>query len=186
MRFVTSPFICLRELNRQCYQTDEYATIGNYKIGRLLFADDLVLLSSSEFGLQRALNNFADACDTAGIKISTTKTEVLNRLRNPDQCSLQLNGAKQQLVEKFKYLEDAFTRGGVEDTWLEAKAKNSSSEDRHSRGQGQECSRPSSRPRTKDTNTSVQKKGKKRIKVFKTIFEAISKENEEKVLKNFF
>ena len=31
-----------------------------------------------------------------------------------------------------------------------------------------------------------KKKGKKRIKVFKTIFEAISKENEEKVLKNFF
>ena len=41
-------------------------------------------------------------------------------------------------------------RGGVEDTRLEAKAKDSLSEDRHSRGQGQECSRP--RPRTKDTS----------------------------------
>ena len=41
-------------------------------------------------------------------------------------------------------------RGGVEDTKLEAKAKDSLSEDRHSRGQGQECSRP--RPRTKDTS----------------------------------
>ena len=30
---------------------------------RLLFADDLVLLSSTEFGLQRALNSFADACN---------------------------------------------------------------------------------------------------------------------------
>ena len=40
----------------------------------------------------------------------------------------------------------------------EAKAKDSLSEDRPSRGQGQECSRP--RPRTKDTATSVfQKKG---------------------------
>ena len=58
-----------------------------------------------------------------------------------------------------------FTRGGVEDTRLEAKdtkkkseakAKNSLSEDRPSRGQGQECSRP----RTKDTAASVlQKKG---------------------------
>ena len=48
-------------------------------------------------------------------------------------------------------------RGGVEDTRLEAKdtkkseAKDSPSEDRHSRGQGQECSRP----RTKDTAASV-------------------------------
>ena len=50
-------------------------------------------------------------------------------------------------------------RGGVEDTRLEAKAKakDSLSEDRTSRGQGQQCSRP----RTEDTGASVllQKKG---------------------------
>ena len=59
-------------------------------------------------------------------------------------------------------------RGGVEDTRLEAKAKDtkkskakakdSLSEDRHSRGQGQECSRP--RPRTKDTSASALRKKK--------------------------
>ena len=62
------------------------------------------------------------------------------------------------------------TRGGVEDTRLEAKAKakdtkkaeakakDSHSEDRPSRGQGQKCSKP--RLRTKDTAASVlQKKG---------------------------
>ena len=48
----------------------------------------------------------------------------------------------------------------------EAKAKDSFSEDRPSRGQGQECSRP----RTKDTSASVSKK-----KVFTKIFQAISK-----------
>ena len=70
-----------------------------------------------------------------------------------------MNGAKLKLVEKFKYLENAFTRGGVEDTWLEAKVKN----------QGRKC------------KCSKQKK-----KIFKTIFEAISKENKKKVFKNFF
>ena len=57
-------------------------------------------------------------------------------------------------------------RGGVEDTRLEAKAKDTKkseakdnlSEDRHSRGQGQECSRP--RPRTKDTSASALQKKK--------------------------
>ena len=55
-------------------------------------------------------------------------------------------------------------RGGVEDTRLEAKdtikskakAKDSLSEDRHSRGQGQKCSSP--RPRTQAQVLSKKKK----------------------------
>ena len=67
-------------------------------------------------------------------------------------------------------------RGGVEDTRLEAKAKDTKSskpkakdnpfEDRPSRGQEQECSRP--RPRAQ-----VQVLSKK--KVFKNFFQVISK-----------
>ena len=76
--------------------------IGNCKISRLLFADDLVLLSSTESGLQRTLNSFADECNTAGMKISTAKTEVFHLSRNPDQCVLQVNGATLKHVEKFK------------------------------------------------------------------------------------
>ena len=72
----------------KCSQADEFATIGDCKISRLLFANDLVQLSSTESGLQRTLNSFADACNTAGIKISTAKTEVLHLSRNPDQCVL--------------------------------------------------------------------------------------------------
>ena len=75
----------------------------------LLFADDLVLLSSTESGLQRALNSFADACNTAGTKISTAKTEVLHLSRNTDQCVLQVNGVTPKQVKKFKYLGFAFT-----------------------------------------------------------------------------
>ena len=73
-------------------------------------------------------------------------------------------------------------------------AKDSLSEDRHSRGQGQECSRP--RPRTKDTSASAlqkKKKGlhknfsgdlqKKKKKVFTKIFLAIS--TKKRFLKNF-
>ena len=54
-------------------QADECATIGNCKISRLLYADDLVLLSSTESGFQRALKSFADACDTAGMKKARPK-----------------------------------------------------------------------------------------------------------------
>ena len=102
----------------KCSQANECATIGNCKISRLLFADDLVLLSSTESGLQRALNSVADACNTAGIKISTTKNEVLHLSRNPDQCVLQVNGATLKQVEKFKYLGVAFMSDGRQDEEL--------------------------------------------------------------------
>ena len=63
-------------------------------------------------------------------------------------------------------VHDVVTRGGVEDTRLEA--KDNLYEYRPSRGQGQECSRP--RPRTKDTCASVLQKKK----VLKNYFQAIS------------
>ena len=95
--------VCMNWIDK-CRQADECAPIGNCKISRLLFGDDLVLLSSSESGLQRASHIFANACDTAGIKISSVKTEVLHLSRNSDQYVLQVNGATLKLVEKFRYL----------------------------------------------------------------------------------
>ena len=71
-------------------RTDECITIGRCKISRLLFTDGLFLLASSESGLRRALNGFTAACDITGMKISTSKTEVLHPSRNPVQCSLQV------------------------------------------------------------------------------------------------
>ena len=120
---VLSPLLFIVYMNwiDKYSQADECATIGNCKISRLLFADDLVLLSSTESGLQRALNSFADACNTAGMKISTAKTEVLHLSRNPDQCVLQVNGATLEQVEKFKYLGVAFTSDGRQDEELDTR-----------------------------------------------------------------
>ena len=81
-------------------------------VGCLLFADDLVQLSLTESSLQRALNSFADARDTAGMKISPAKTEVLYLPRNPEQYVLHVNGATPKQVEKFKYFGIALTRNG--------------------------------------------------------------------------
>ena len=104
-------------------QADECATIGSCKISRLLFADDLVLLSSTESGLQRAINSFADACNTAGMKISTAKTDVLHLSRNPNQCVLQVVGTKLKQVEKFKDFGVAFTSDGRQDEELQRRSQ---------------------------------------------------------------
>ena len=103
-------------------RTDECVTIGRCKISWLLFADDLVLLVSSESGLQQALYSFAATCDIAEMKISTFKTEILHLLRNLVQCSLQVGGVSLKQVEKFKYLGVAFTKDGMQDKELDVRS----------------------------------------------------------------
>jgi len=49
----------------------------------VLFTDDLVLLASSQQGLQHALDRFSAAYNRARMKISAKKTEVLCLSRNP-------------------------------------------------------------------------------------------------------
>ena len=73
-------------------RTVESVMIGICKISWLLFTDDSVLLVYFESGLQHALNGFAAACDIAGMKINTSKTEVLHFSRNLVKCSLQVGG----------------------------------------------------------------------------------------------
>ena len=126
VRFATSPFYCLHELIDKCSQADECAATGNCKISRLLFADDLVLPSSTESGLQGAVNSFADACDTAGMKISMAKSEMLHLSRNPGQCVLQVNGATLKEVRRFKYLGVTFTSDGKHDEELDIRIGNPS------------------------------------------------------------
>ena len=87
-------------------------------VRRLLFADDLALLSSNKSDLQYALDWFSDACLDAGMKISTAKTEII---RHPVQCSFQTNGVALQRTEKFKYLGVIFLSEGRQDNELDTR-----------------------------------------------------------------
>ena len=88
-------------------------------VQRLLFAHDLVLLDSTQNGLQRALVRFSGACSVAGMKISTTKTETICLSRQPKQCSLQIDGISLKQSEKFKYLSVSFTSDGRQNSELD-------------------------------------------------------------------
>ena len=67
------------------------ATFGECNVWRLLFADDLALLSSNKSDLQKTLDRFSDACLDAGMKISMAKTEIMCLSRHPVRCSFQTN-----------------------------------------------------------------------------------------------
>ena len=104
----TKSTVLLRDFNAHI-ETYACATIGKSKTSRLLFADDFVLLAFSESGFRHPLNSFAAACDIVGMKISTSKIEVLYLSRNPAQCSLQVGDVSLKEAEKFKYLVVVFT-----------------------------------------------------------------------------
>ncbi|TWW81090.1 hypothetical protein D4764_01G0009050 [Takifugu flavidus] len=74
-----------------------------WQIGSLLFADDVVLLASSARDLQRSPDRFAAACEAAGMKISTSKSEAMVLNRKKMECLLLPQ------VEEFNYLGVLFT-----------------------------------------------------------------------------
>ena len=86
--------------------------IGDVEVSRLLFADDLVLLTSSQEDLQRALDRFAAECEVDGMRVSTSKTEVMVWAREPVDCTLHVSGVQLRQVEEFKYLGVLFSSDG--------------------------------------------------------------------------
>ncbi|KAK3506577.1 hypothetical protein QTP70_009899 [Hemibagrus guttatus] len=50
---------------------------GDQMISSLLFADDVILLAPSSLDLQHALERFAAECETAGMRVSTSKSEAI-------------------------------------------------------------------------------------------------------------
>ena len=56
---------------------------GDLRIGSLLFADDMVLLASSDRDLQLSLDRFAAECEAVGMRISTSKSESMGGVHSP-------------------------------------------------------------------------------------------------------
>ncbi|TWW74485.1 hypothetical protein D4764_14G0004880, partial [Takifugu flavidus] len=74
--------------------------------------NDVVLLASSACDLQRSLDRFATACEAAGMKISTSKSEAMVLNRKKLECLLRVKEVVLPQVEEFKYLGVLFTSEG--------------------------------------------------------------------------
>ena len=75
-------------------RVDVTVKVGSCRINCLLFADNLVLLASSQQRFQNAHDRFSVACVRVRMKISTKSTEVLCHPTNPRQCMLQVSASK--------------------------------------------------------------------------------------------
>ena len=77
------------------------------KINMLMYADDMLMLSKSRKGLQKALHILQVYCDKWQLKIDIDKTKVMifNKLKvHVDEFEFELNGEKLQIVHKYNYL----------------------------------------------------------------------------------
>ncbi|KAK3538143.1 hypothetical protein QTP70_032395 [Hemibagrus guttatus] len=105
-------FIVLMDRISRRSQGLERVRFGDHRISLLIFADDVVLLASSGLDLQHALSRFAAECETAGMRVSTSKSEAMVLNRKKVACTLQVGGALLSQVEEFKYLGVLFTSEG--------------------------------------------------------------------------
>jgi hypothetical protein len=75
-------------------------------LNALAYADDIVLLSTSSEGLQKAINITDEYCQRWKLKInhSKTKSMVFSRGNQKINASFKVNGIKLENVKEFKYL----------------------------------------------------------------------------------
>ena len=90
--------------------------LGLLKLFLLLYADDIVIFSESEQGLQEGLNILEAYCDTWKLTVNVNKTKITvfrkgGRMARNMQFSYKLNEI--EIVIKFTYLSIVFTTGGA-------------------------------------------------------------------------
>ena len=95
-------------------QTCEPVNIGNCKLNCLLYADDVVLLSESKYGLQNCLDRLEDYCNNwcLGVNFSKTKVLIFNKSGKLINDKFLLNGVEIQNVQNYKYLGLVFSVSG--------------------------------------------------------------------------
>ena len=80
--------------------------IGGTNINNIRYADDTVLLATSENKLQELMDQVVFHGKNYGMEINTKKTEciVITKSQSLPMCKIKIDGITLNQVEKFKYL----------------------------------------------------------------------------------
>ena len=92
----------------------EPPVLQSTKVGCLLFADDVILLSTTANGLQKSLIDLQNYCTEWGLTVNTkkTKTLIFNANGRKVHIPLTYNGEHLECVNEYKYLGTLFTTSG--------------------------------------------------------------------------
>jgi hypothetical protein len=100
----------------QQYLTPDVNTpvLGTKTIEYLLYADDMVLLSQTEEGLQRSLNGLSKYCKEWNLTVNIDKTKVLvfNKPGRLIKTTVNFNNKQIENVTNYKYLGIMFSASG--------------------------------------------------------------------------
>ena len=107
--------IFINDLTDIFYEDCDGVSLGNFKINCLMFADDVILISKSERGLQKCFTKLENYCDLwcLDINIDKTKTIVFNKSGRILQYNFCFNGHSIENVQTYKYLGALFSASGT-------------------------------------------------------------------------
>ena len=85
-------------------KAQEGVVVGGLKIPAVRFADDQAMLSNSENGLQKLMDEVNDTAIAYGMRINIKKTKIMKIGRKRGNVEVGLNGELLEQVTDFKYL----------------------------------------------------------------------------------
>ena len=93
--------------------TCDPAIFGDISINCLMYADDLLILSETNLGLQNSMNKLSSYCNQWGLSVNTAKTKFMISKSNIASASkLLFNNEIIEQVFSFKYLGIEFSYDG--------------------------------------------------------------------------
>ncbi|KAI3352670.1 hypothetical protein L3Q82_020124 [Scortum barcoo] len=105
-------FVVFMDRISRCSRGEESVQFGDHRISSLLFADDVVLLASSDCDLLHVLGRFAAECEAVGMRVSTSKPEAMVLSQKRVDYSLWVGSEILPQVKELKYLEVLFKSEG--------------------------------------------------------------------------
>ena len=115
---VLSPLLFIIFINDICSEilSDSSPILHDTRVSHLLYADDLVLLSLTEEGLQRNIKKVKDFCNKWGLVINTDKSKIMTfsktgRLAN-NKFKFNIDNDELEYVKQYKYLGVIFSSNG--------------------------------------------------------------------------
>ena len=95
-------------------QSDMEVKVGDLNVNCLLYADDIVLIASSECELQTLVTTLKEGCENNGLSLNVNKTKVLifGRDEERTECKISVNGRILEQVNEEVYFGGMFSRDG--------------------------------------------------------------------------
>ena len=101
-------------LDQGIKQSDMGVKVDGLNVNCLLYADDAVLIASTECELQALVTTLKEGCENNGLSLNANKTKVLILERDEErtECKISVNGKILEQVNEVVYLGIMFSRDG--------------------------------------------------------------------------